>query len=82
MPLKPPAEPGANCLLISNTFMRLFITGICGFVGSTVALALRNLRPDAKVTGIDNFCRPGSETNRRRLRDAGIHVEVLHDEAF
>jgi CDP-paratose 2-epimerase len=54
--------------------MRLFITGICGFVGSTVALAVRKLRPEAKVSGIDNFCRPGSETNRRRLRDAGIVV--------
>jgi CDP-paratose 2-epimerase len=54
--------------------MRLFITGICGFVGSTVALALRKLRPDAQISGIDNFCRPGSETNRGRLRDAGIQV--------
>jgi CDP-paratose 2-epimerase len=54
--------------------MRLLITGICGFVGSTVALALRNLRPDAHISGIDNFCRPGSETNRSRLRAAGITV--------
>src|SRR5437868_6796231 len=54
--------------------MHLFITGICGFVGSTVALALRELRPGAKVSGIDNFCRPGSETNRLRLRQAGVHV--------
>src|SRR5207237_2594174 len=30
--------------------------------------------PDAKVSGIDNFCRPGSETNRLRLRQAGVHV--------
>jgi CDP-paratose 2-epimerase len=59
--------------------MHLFITGICGFVGSTVALAIRRLRPDVKISGIDNFCRPGSETNRRRLRDAGIvaaHADV------
>jgi CDP-paratose 2-epimerase len=54
--------------------MHLFITGICGFVGSTVAMAVRKLQPDAKVSGIDNFCRPGSETNRRRLRDHGITV--------
>ncbi len=57
-----------------SVIMRLFITGICGFVGSTVALAVRRLRPDVKVSGIDNFCRPGSETNRRRLQDAGIVV--------
>jgi CDP-paratose 2-epimerase len=54
--------------------MKLLISGICGFVGSTVALALRNLRPDARIAGIDNFCRPGSETNRQRLREAGITV--------
>jgi CDP-paratose 2-epimerase len=54
--------------------MRVLITGICGFVGSTVALALRQLRSEVKVSGIDNFCRPGSETNRRRLQEAGIQV--------
>jgi CDP-paratose 2-epimerase len=54
--------------------MRLLITGVCGFVGSTIALAMRQLRPDATIAGIDNFCRPGSETNRRRLLDAGVHV--------
>ncbi len=54
--------------------MRLLITGVCGFVGSTIAFAMRQLRPDAKISGIDNFCRPGSETNRRRLRDAGVQV--------
>ena len=54
--------------------MRLLITGVCGFVGSTIAFALRELRPDAKIFGIDNFCRPGSETNRRRLQDAGVQV--------
>lgn len=52
--------------------MHILITGICGFVGSTIAMALRKLRPDLKVLGIDNFSRPGSETNRRRLQNAGI----------
>ncbi|HEX3600069.1 MAG TPA: NAD-dependent epimerase/dehydratase family protein, partial [Lacipirellulaceae bacterium] len=59
--------------------MRLLITGICGFVGSTVALAIQRSRPDSQIWGIDNFCRPGSETNRLRLRDAGIraaHADV------
>src|SRR4051794_8719686 len=54
--------------------MRLLITGVCGFVGSTIAFALRELRPDAIIFGIDNFCRPGSETNRRRLHAAGVQV--------
>jgi CDP-paratose 2-epimerase len=54
--------------------MKILIAGICGFVGSTLALALRDLRGDANISGIDNFCRSGSETNRRRLQDAGIAV--------
>ena len=54
--------------------MHVLITGICGFVGSTIALAMRQLRPDAKISGIDNFCRPGSETNRLHLQKAGVHV--------
>jgi CDP-paratose 2-epimerase len=54
--------------------MHVLITGICGFVGSTIAVAMRRLRPDAKISGIDNFCRPGSETNRLHLQKAGVHV--------
>ncbi|MEO7934284.1 MAG: NAD-dependent epimerase/dehydratase family protein [Chthoniobacterales bacterium] len=54
--------------------MRVFITGICGFVGSTLALALRESVEGIEVFGCDNFIRPGSETNRQRLRLAGISV--------
>ena len=54
--------------------MHVLITGICGFVGSTIALAMRRLRPEAKISGVDNFCRPGSETNRLHLQKAGVHV--------
>jgi CDP-paratose 2-epimerase len=54
--------------------MHVLITGVCGFVGSTIALAMRRLRPDANISGIDNFCRPGSETNRLHLQKAGVNV--------
>ncbi len=54
--------------------MRILITGICGFVGSSVALRLRESSPDAEVSGIDNLSRPGSETNRTRLLSAGVRV--------
>lgn len=54
--------------------MRLLITGICGFAGSAVAEALLARRPGIEIAGIDNLMRPGSETNRRRLRELGITV--------
>ena len=55
--------------------MRLFITGICGFVGSSLANWFRQHRPSFKISGIDNFIRPGSETNRAALRSRGITVQ-------
>jgi CDP-paratose 2-epimerase len=54
--------------------MRILISGICGFVGSTIALRLRETSDKAKIFGFDNFVRPGSELNRPRLRKAGIDV--------
>jgi CDP-paratose 2-epimerase len=55
--------------------MRIVITGICGFVGSELALRLRGRFPDARVAGIDNFSRPGSETTRPRLKAADVLVQ-------
>jgi CDP-paratose 2-epimerase len=52
--------------------MRILITGICGFVGSTLARALH--AAGHQVTGFDNFIRPGSETNRAPLEKLGIQV--------
>ncbi|MFZ5496144.1 MAG: NAD-dependent epimerase/dehydratase family protein [Verrucomicrobiota bacterium] len=52
--------------------MRILITGICGFVGSTLAREL--LKAGHQVTGFDNFIRPGSETNRAPLEKLGIKV--------
>ncbi len=54
--------------------MRIVITGICGFVGSSVALALRERLADAEVLGLDSLIRPGSELNRKRLQAAGVAV--------
>src|SRR5438552_426909 len=55
--------------------MKLFVTGICGFVGSSLATWFRDRRPSFKISGIDNFVRPGSETNRSILRSRGITVQ-------
>ncbi len=55
--------------------MKLLITGVCGFAGSTLALRLLETREGLQIIGIDNFMRPGSEMNRARLRAAGVRVE-------
>ena len=56
--------------------MNLLITGICGFVGSTLAEALLDhCEPGSLlITGIDNFSRNGSWLNRDRLAARGIRV--------
>ena len=54
--------------------MKIVITGICGFVGSELALELRRRFSEAHVAGIDNLSRPGSETSRPRLKTAGVTV--------
>ena len=56
--------------------MKILITGICGFVGSTLTRALRESAPDLQITGVDNFIRPGSELNRRELAKLG--VKIIH----
>jgi CDP-paratose 2-epimerase len=55
--------------------MRILITGICGFVGSELALGLQRRLSGVELAGIDNFSRPGSETMRPRLKAAGIGVK-------
>lgn len=52
--------------------MRILISGICGFVGSTIARAL--IETGHHVVGFDNFIRPGSETNREPLEKLGVRV--------
>lgn len=54
--------------------MKLLLTGICGFVGSTLAEALRQHRPGWELLGVDNFIRPGSEGNRARLARLGVRL--------
>jgi CDP-paratose 2-epimerase len=52
--------------------MRILITGICGFVGSTLAREL--IAAGHTVTGFDSFIRPGSETNRAPLEKLGAKI--------
>jgi CDP-paratose 2-epimerase len=55
---------------------RMLVTGGAGFVGSSVALALKKNHPQGRVTAFDNLHRRGSELNLGRLRESG--VEFVH----
>jgi CDP-paratose 2-epimerase len=54
--------------------MRVFITGICGFVGSSLARWFQAASDHVSVCGVDNLIRPGSEINRSQLQVMGIDV--------
>lgn len=54
--------------------MKMFITGIYGFVGSAIAIRLRQLDSSLEISGMDNFIPPGSEINRSRLKTFSIRV--------
>lgn len=56
--------------------MKVLITGACGFVGSSIAQVLSREDAVSSIIGVDNFLRPGSETNRLKL--ASLGVRVLH----
>jgi CDP-paratose 2-epimerase len=52
--------------------MRILITGVCGFVGSSLAESLLARADGLMICGIDNLSRPGAESNRGRLRKLGV----------
>jgi CDP-paratose 2-epimerase len=54
--------------------MKILITGICGFVGSSLAEQLLKRLEGLELYGLDNYIRPGSERNRNRLTSAGVKL--------
>ena len=56
--------------------MKILITGICGFVGSTLARALQLESRVQEIIGLDNLRRAGSQVNLEPLRADGVQVEV------
>ena len=50
----------------------ILVTGGAGFIGSTLALFIKEHHPNCSVTCMDNLYRRGSELNLPRLKDAGI----------
>jgi CDP-paratose 2-epimerase len=62
---------------------RILVTGGAGFIGSSVAVALKMTDPAAKVTALDSLRRRGSELNLPRLREAGVefrHGDIRNPE--
>jgi CDP-paratose 2-epimerase len=65
--------------------MKVLITGICGFVGSSLVESLLERHENLSICGIDNLIRPGSEINRARLRKLGatfIHGDIREASDF
>ena len=63
----------------------ILITGGCGFVGSNLALKLKNICPSLHVTCFDNLMRRSSELNLLGLKEVGIQFiygDVRNKEDF
>lgn len=63
--------------------MKILITGICGFVGSTIARRIKETHDDIALVGLDNLSRAGSELNRPRvttLCDSFVHGDLRASE--
>jgi len=54
--------------------MKILITGICGFAGSSIAKTLLQSHSNLQIIGLDNFSRKGSELNTSQLSNLGINL--------
>jgi CDP-paratose 2-epimerase len=64
----------------TKTFL---VSGGAGFVGSHIAIRLKEFRENVRVIALDNLKRRGSELNLPRLRDHGVqfvHVDIRNRE--
>jgi CDP-paratose 2-epimerase len=54
--------------------MKILITGICGFAGSSIAKMLLESHSNLQIIGLDNFSRKGSELNISDLTNLGVKL--------
>jgi len=54
--------------------LKILITGICGFAGSSIAKAMLLGHSNLQIVGLDNFSRKGSELNVSELTKLGIDL--------
>jgi CDP-paratose 2-epimerase len=57
--------------------MKIVLTGVCGFAGSTIAAGLLEARHGLEIIGVDNLSRPGSELNRVTMKKMGVRLHHL-----
>lgn len=70
---------------LNMKYKNILITGGAGFVGSNLAIKLKQNYPNTNVTAFDNLKRRGSELNLPRLFKNGInfiHGDVRNQEDF
>jgi CDP-paratose 2-epimerase len=54
--------------------MRVLVSGACGFAGSYLVRNLLESHEGIEIVGLDNLARQGSETNRLKLKQIGVHL--------
>ena len=54
--------------------MKVLLTGICGFAGTSIARSLMESHSSLQIVGLDNFSRKGSEFNISELTVLGINL--------
>ena len=57
---------------VNLPFRRILITGGAGFIGSRLAIHLRQVAPSSQIVVLDNLCRKGSSLNLALLLDHGV----------
>ena len=58
--------------------MKILITGGCGFIGSSLAIFLKEKIKTAQITSIDNLSRKGSTLNKNRIIENKIEIIAIN----